>query len=292
MAPYSGPPEIEKGYCNPPDSPAVLAATPEEAARVQGIEAPKEPEPDALDAMTRIQLVEECNRLGVEVPKGARETRLRKDIRAKLAELAAKGEARMRVLAEADPTPPEVLTQVREELIGIYSEHGVGVGTADEAVKLELPTEPVARQEALDAIAEESRRGGHVFVEMSQEDAQATLDVFNKIEAAQAAEKDAALGNRDFVLYINCMPVKDHYLGQAELVRKGNELIKRESGHEAFQLVEYGKGPAYLALAVKSAIDDGSFGVFCAIVLDTRTAEGQALVTTLEGMAVGVVRAF
>lgn len=283
------PPAIEKGYVNPPDSPAVLAATPEEAAVVQGIEAPKAPVADELETLTKAQLVELANSIGAEFAKGARETGIRKAIRAKRAELAFNGdgleavkaladsmpltdlpaelkepptvsperkEARLRLLAEADPTPTGLLNAVRKELLEGNSEHL------------------------------------YLGVEQAIERTATSDKVWESVEAVQRAEKEETVSAPIGMLLVNCDAIGNggRVLTQAEMVRKGNELIRSQSGIEDYRLVDYGKGAGYLALAVKSAIEDGSFGDFAAAAIDTRTPEGQTLFSTLAALSGFVIR--
>jgi len=69
-------PVMEQGFVNPPDSGAVLAATPEEAAAAQGIVAPQ---PSQFDTMTLAELRAQCVARGIDAGK-LREAGLKKKL--------------------------------------------------------------------------------------------------------------------------------------------------------------------------------------------------------------------
>jgi len=232
-------PVAEKGFINPPDSPAVLAATPEEAIAVQGIVAPAEPVADELDGMTKAQLLAECQALGIgsDATKGKRETGLRKLIRD-----ARANEPKQMVTADRDGTLAEAIVETTEAL--------VSVGLIDATTANEI-TAPLTEEKP----------------EMTKSD------------------------KPKFTLFINARQDGSKGLEQFELVAEGNRLIKEQSGLEDFRAVDYGKGPMYLCQAVKHALEEGKFeGFGGAVHIDTRTPEGQALVTTLAALAGAVIR--
>jgi len=240
-----------KNFVNPPEQHATPAATPEEAAVQQGVEAPKAPEKDDLDDMERDQL----KTLGVALGAFPENTKMRAPGMRDAIRIKRKEAPQQRADAAADAS---------------YEEH-----EADKAAELvEAP--------AVD------EQGTTCF-----KAAQAAARVLEQMTTPEKpAEVPAQQSSLDFVLYVNCMPVATHALSQSKLVEVGNAMIREQSGHEDYRLVEYGKGAAYLGLAVTDAMLSGKFGVFTGVVLDTRTPEGQALLTSIEALAIETVRGF
>jgi len=92
-----------------------------------------------------------------------------------------------------------------------------------------------------------------------------------------------------FALYVDCIPVRGRAVTHlSELVAKAAETIKNDpdcDGAADYRFIPYGKGPGVLSLAVLSVAKGCD-----AIALSTRTPEGAACLSALEGAAVYVVR--
>lgn len=101
-----------------------------------------------------------------------------------------------------------------------------------------------------------------------------------------------------FTLLENCAPhyrVEDKNPNAAHLYLEtilGEILPELERDHSVadWRLVEYGKGPGYLAQYVEAFVSD--LGADVTIQVDTKTPEGQAVVATLRRLAGQVFRAF
>jgi hypothetical protein len=266
-------------FVNPPEQPERAPASPEEAIVQQGIEPPKAPEADDLDALERDALKELGESLGAfPANTRMRAPGMRDAIRIRRKQLASGAPA----AAEPDTFEAEKAdtaaraAQARAEF---------------EQTLAELAIEPTQREVAAVEHPAGEPATGVVFT------ADKEIHVTTKATAPTGTDVQGDLPRAKieappWTLFVNCRPDNvSTCVTQAELVLRGNAMIKAESGAEDYRLIEFGKGAAYLGLAVKAALEEGDFGEFVGITIDTRTPEGSVLVTTLEALASLVVRA-
>lgn len=265
FTPDDAKPTAEAGFVNPPDSGAVLCATPEEAAAAQGIVAPQ---PDELDGMTHTQLKARCVELGIDHGK-LREAGLRKKIREHVPSPNVEA-----ISAEIDAAQTQIRTIFAEAMVAPVNEE-----TSRAASETLEDWNP----------AKEFRQTETAFILERARNTQAFKAAEAKVVAAQETPQ-MKIQETKFTLYVNSYPLRVETLSQSTLVAEANKMIKDTIGVDDYRLCDYGKGPAVLTNWARELLAAKAFGEVKAITIDTRTPEGSVLLTTLEGLAGLVVR--
>jgi len=251
-------PPTDRGFVNPPEAPATPSPSPEAAAVRQGITPPAPAVQDDLDALDRDALKALAVSLGaVPANTRAREVALRESIRS-----VRNGGPTVHT---APPPPDSAL----------------------------VPPEAPAPK-AVDVVPPPS---GPITVSFAPPTAPAPA-AFGTPRVAEPSDysKGAAPGGQDFCLFINCAPARSDsfkVLSQALLLEAAHNVIREEKPQiQDYRQIQY-TALADLNLAVRAVLDNGGYvSSFNAIVVDTRTPDGAAIVTTIEAKAADIVRGF
>ena len=104
--------------------------------------------------------------------------------------------------------------------------------------------------------------------------------------------KDFEVGYLGFDLFINCAPCGSCDYKFHSLMQAAHDKIRETKP----DIQDYRQIPftalADINIAVREIIEGGFFQTGNALVVDTRTPDGAAVVTTLESLALNVVRGF
>ena len=289
-------PTTDRGYVNPPEAPATPSPSPEASAARQGITPPAPPAQDDLDALDRDALKALAVSLNaVPANSRAREVALRESIR---------GVRRGGPTTVTAPPPP-ASAAVAPETPRAFNVHvdkpfptvffGVDgqrlppaspVGIFDEKTGYVHFVPPPIAVTHTDAPKLES------WATASAEEILADMEVMRD---NMAAKPHTPIGCAVFDLFVNCAPSSNSSYTVLEfhsLMQAAHDKI-RETKPEIrdYRQIQY-TALAELNLAVRDVIEDGFFGAENALVVDTRTPGGAAVVTTLESLADDVIRGF
>lgn len=110
----------------------------------------------------------------------------------------------------------------------------------------------------------------HCFPNQNQPNEEPTMDP--PIEAKRRSRPPKKHG---FTLLINCIPIGAKIVDTTELLRKANAAACQDTGTKDWQLIEYGRGPAHLRLALEEALDGANIPDTAYVCLDTRLPAAQ-----------------
>lgn len=253
----------EQGFVNGPhvDGGVKLAATPEEAAQHQGIEAPKASEPDLLDSVEKDDLRKFGQHLGCVV-KGSK--------------------------AQAPSLRNTIRLHCLTNKIDITAALKSFLGAPEAAVQPSLPEVP-ATQPTTPAVPEPPPAPAAQEQPKVRE-----IRAVVKSHAEWADESPFKPSKPISTLYINCAPSsKKARPFSSFLALVSDELYKR-SGVADYRYIEFGKGAGLLCecadFVVRQADDAGTD--FGDLEVDTATPEGSVLLYTLMGLADEHVRGY
>ena len=261
-------PATDRGFVNPPEAPATPSPSPEASAARQGITPPAPPAQDDLDALDRDALKALAVSLNaVPANSRAREVALRESIRG---------------VRRGGPTtvtaPPLFQTVV-------------------------VAPEPV-RPPALIAVTYTDAPKPGSWAAASAEEILADMDTMRDdmkapFEKGSIESKTfpvlAPIGYAGFDLFINCAPSSNSEYRVCDfhdIMRAAHDKLRETKPElQDYRQIQY-TAMAEINIAVREIIEGGFLSDENAVVVDTRTPDGAAVVTTLESLANNVVRGF
>lgn len=273
QAPYSALPPTDRGFVNPPEAPATPSPSPEAAAVRQAIAPPAAELQDDLNGLNRDALKALAVSLhAVPANTRAREVALRDAIRS------------VRSGGPTTLTAPPVLesTTIAPEAVATFNE-----ATGFDPPPAAPPPGSWATASAEEMIADMK----------SMLSAQSVPFKKGSIEAMSLPidlKSDKEIGYQGFDLFINCAPGygTHNVLAFHALMQAAHDKI-RETKPEVrdYRQISF-TALAEINLAVREVIEGGFFEMEDALVVDTRTPDGAAVLTTLESLANTIVRGF
>ena len=258
-------PATDRGFVNPPEAPATPSPSPEASAARQGITPPAPPAQDDLDALDRDALKALAVSLNaVPANSRAREVALRESIRG----VRRGGPTTVTapplfqtVDVAPEPTrPPAPVSTVNDEPFGWKT----------------------ASAEEIAADMEVMRDDMKVPFEKGSIESK-TFPVL------------APIGYAGFDLFINCAPSSNSEYRVCDfhdIMRAAHDKLRETKPElQDYRQIQY-TAMAEINIAVREIIEGGFLSDENAVVVDTRTPDGAAVVTTLESLANNVVRGF